>query len=91
MVIQVVAGNRYDKSKTRIAGSDVSLGHNEEKVKLPKESLIIGKHKQPMLKQKPIIGRMNILWSLKSYQNAVKTEDSGKRKLRLKRYNTKRY
>ena len=78
-------------SKTRIAGSGVFLGHNEEKVKLPKERLIIGKHKQPRLKQKPITRRMNILWSLKSYQNAVKTRDSGRGKVRIKRYNTKRY
>ena len=34
-------------NKTRIARLGVSLRHNEKKVKLPKESLIIGKRKQP--------------------------------------------
>ena len=31
-----------------------------------KESPIIGKHKQSRLKQKSIIGKMNILWSSKN-------------------------
>ena len=67
------------------------MGHSEEKVKLPKESLIIEKHKQPKLRQKPITGRMSILWSPKSYQNVVRAEDNGRGKLRPKRYSTKKH
>ena len=68
-----------------------SLGHSEEKVELSKKSLIIGKHKRLRLKQKLITGRMSILWSSKRYQNAARVWESGRGKLRLKRYNTKRY
>ena len=67
------------------------FGHNEEKVKLPKESLIIGKHKQPRLKQRSITRRMSIQSSPKSYRDAARAGHSGKGKLRLTRYNTKRY
>ena len=78
-------------SKTRIAGSSVSLGHNEEKVKLPKKSLIIGKHKHPRLRKKLVTGRTSIQSSPKSYRDTAKARYSGKRKLRPKRYSTKNY
>ena len=77
--------------RSRIPGLGVSLEHNEEKVNLPKESPIIGKHKHQKLRRKLAIGRKNIMLFLKSFPNAIRAGHSGKRKLRPKRYNTKRY
>ena len=67
------------------------LEHSEEKMNLPKESPIIGKHKHQKLRRKLAIRRKNILLFLKSCPNATRAGHSGKGRLRLKRYNTKRY
>ena len=67
------------------------MGHNEEKGKLPKESLIIEKHKYLRLRQKLVTGRTNVQSSPKSYQDATRAEYNGKGKLRPKRYSTKKY
>ena len=67
------------------------LGHNEEKTNLHKENPIIGKRKHQMLRRKLAIGRTSILSSPKSCPNAAKAGHCEKRRLRLKRYNTKSY
>ena len=67
------------------------MAPNVKKGRPPKESQIIGRRKRPKLRQKSITERVSILWTLKSYQNAARAEDSGKGKMRPKRYSTKKH
>ena len=67
------------------------MEHSKEKVKLLKESLTIGKHKGPRLKQKLVNGKMNTPWFSSNWQSVVRAGDNGRGKLRPKRYSTKKY
>ena len=66
------------------------MEHSEEKENLSKESSIIGKHKYQKLRRKPVIGRMNILSSLKSCPNVIRVGDYGKGKPSLERYSVRK-
>ena len=76
--------------RLRISGYDVSLEHSEEKVKLPKESLTIDKHKRSRLRQKPATGKMNTPWFSRNWQSVARAGDSGRGKLKSKKYSAKK-
>ena len=73
-------------SRIETLGLDVSLGTNEEKVNLPKENPITGKHKHPKLRRKLATGRVSILSSLKSCLSAARVGHYGRGRPSIEKY-----